>query len=253
MNDDRAGRVIRAVRIELGLRQLDVARRAGVDQKTVSLIERGELIRVSIRSLRDICRALEITQGIELRWQGGMIDRLIDRGHAALVELALTELRALGWETIPELTFNEFGERGSVDIVAWHPRTRVLLIVEVKTVLTDLQAMLMSLSKKVRIVPGLLATERGWDRRGLGRILVVDGSRGNRATVARHASMFDATFPGRTVEARRWLHYATGDFAGLWFVAPRHVNPRNATPSQRVRLTCARSPARKTSSQASRS
>jgi DNA-binding XRE family transcriptional regulator len=51
MTDDRAGRLIAAVRKHLGMRQIDLARAANVDQKVVSLLERGELARVSCRSL----------------------------------------------------------------------------------------------------------------------------------------------------------------------------------------------------------
>jgi len=101
--------MIRAIRMELRFRQVDVARLAGVDQKVVSLLERGQVIRVSMRGLRAVCSALDISCGIDLRWNGGIADRLIDRGHAAIVELVLSELRLAGWEAIPEFTFNHFG------------------------------------------------------------------------------------------------------------------------------------------------
>ena len=41
-------------------------------------------------------------------------------------------LVAAGWEVVPEATFNEFGERGSIDILAFHPKHGALLVVEVK-------------------------------------------------------------------------------------------------------------------------
>ena len=236
MNDDRTGRILRAIRHQSGLRQVDVARAAGVDQKVVSLLELGRLANVSVRRFRRVCDALGVSVNLDLRWQGGMVDRLIDRGHAAIVELVLAELRALGWETIPEFTFNQFGDRGSVDILAWDPRLRALLIVEVKTTMTDLQAFLMSMSRKVRIVPGIVEAERGWGRRALGRILVATGTRANRTVIDRHTSMFDATFPARTVEARRWLRRPAGDFAGIWFVAPKRDIPVKPAGSGRVRV-----------------
>lgn len=218
MTDDRAGRLIATVRRHLSLRQSDVGRMAKVDQTVVSLIERGQLERVSLARFRQVCAALSIEPVLDLRWRNGLVDRLIDRVHAAIVEVVVAELRALGWEVLPEFTFNVYGERGSVDVLAWHPAMRALLIVEVKSRLTDLQAMLMSISRKIRLVPPLVADERGWERLALGRIVVMADTRANRATVAAHRSTFESSFPSRTVEARRWLRSPTGDLAGLWFV-----------------------------------
>ena len=42
------------------------------------------------------------------------------------------------------------GERGSIDILAWHPLTRVLLVIEIKSVVPDIQATLAGLDRKVR-------------------------------------------------------------------------------------------------------
>jgi transcriptional regulator with XRE-family HTH domain len=235
MDDERAGRIIRAVRVERRLRQVDVGRLAGVDQKVVSTLELGRISNVSVRRLRRVCEVLGIFVRLDLRWQGGTADRLIDRGHAAIVEIALAELRLRGWEPIPEYTFNHFGERGSVDILAWHSASGTLLLIEVKTALTDLQALLMSMSRKIRVVPALVQEERGWQRAALGRLLVVAGTRANRTIVERHSSMFEATFPARTIEVGRWLRRPAGDLAGIWFVAPRRALPAKTARTGRVR------------------
>jgi hypothetical protein len=68
----------------------------------------------------------------------------------------------LGWQTVLEYTFQHFGERGSVDVLAWRPDVRALLLVEVKPDLDDLQDMLSALDRKARLVPRLIATERAW-------------------------------------------------------------------------------------------
>jgi Helix-turn-helix. len=235
MTDDRAGRLAAAVRRHLGLRQIDVARMAKVDQKVVSLIERGQLERVSVQRFRAVCAVLGIEPVLDLRWRGGQVDRLIDRGHAHIVERVIAELGSLGWEVVPEFTFNHFGERGSVDVLAWHAATRVLLIVEVKTRLTDLQAMLMSLSRKIRLVPGLVARDRGWERRALGRIVVIADTHANRSTVATHRATFDASFQSRTAATRGWLRSPSGDLAGLWFIAMEGHGVRGMEAGRRVR------------------
>jgi transcriptional regulator with XRE-family HTH domain len=240
MTDVRIGRFLATVRRHLGLRQADVATLAGLDQTVVSRLERGLISGVSITSLRRVCAALGIEPSIELRWRGGLADRLIDQDHARLVEVALRILAKAGWTTVPEYSFSVYGERGSVDILAWHPVHRALLIVEVKTRLTDLQALLMAMSRKVRLVPGLVADERGWDRSVLGRVVLVADTRANRTIVDGHRSMFDATFPARSREVRRWLGQPTGDLPGLWLTALRRDTPTDRDNRQRVRHRHAR-------------
>jgi Holliday junction resolvase-like predicted endonuclease len=38
-----------------------------------------------------------------------------------------------GWEVRAEVSFSSYGERGAIDLLAWHPETRTLLVIEVKT------------------------------------------------------------------------------------------------------------------------
>jgi transcriptional regulator with XRE-family HTH domain len=235
MTDEQAGRLIAAVRRHLGLRQADVAAAAGVDGKVVSLLERGQLERVSVARFRRVCAALGIERDLTLRWRGGLGDRLIDRGHAFIVDAVLSDLRRHGWEVQPEFTFNVFGERGSVDVLAWHPGRRALLIVEVKTRLTDLGSLLMSMSRKVRLVPPLVAKDLGWDRRCLGHVVVIADTRANRATVTGHRVTFDAAFPSATAATRAWIRSPARDVAGLWFLASGRDSPVTRTLRQRVR------------------
>ncbi len=206
----------------------------------MTLLERGRFENVSVRSQRRVCAALGITSELELHWRGGLGDHLIDRVHAMIVEAVTAELVAGRWEVHPEHSFNHFGERGSVDILAWHPGRRALLIVEVKSRIQDVQAMLLSMSRKVRIVPGLVAEEPGWNRDALGLMVALPDSHANRAVVAAHPTTFDASFPARTVACRSWLKAPSGDLAGLWFLPRMRVStPRGDSPA-RVRRPHAR-------------
>ena len=112
------------------------------------------------------------------------------------------------------------GDCGSVDILGWQPTERALLIVEVKTRLANVQQLFSAFARKVRIVPELIATERGWDARSVGRVLVISGTTANRTVVERLRSSFDVTFPSRAREVRRWLDRPVGPVAGIWFIAP---------------------------------
>lgn len=236
------GTVLRTVRIRRRWRQDDVAARAGVSQAQVSLAERGHLEDLTLRTLRRIGRALEVDLPIAPRWRGPDLDRLLDAGHARLVEIVIRDLTSHGWETIPEWSFSHFGERGSVDIVAWHPTRQALLVVEVKTRIVDVQALLVSVDRKARLAAELLATERGWPVARVGRLLVLPDGSTHRDAVARHATTFDRAFTARTRTMRRWLRDPSDSIAGILFVRDRagtdavravqRVNRRRA-PEQR--------------------
>jgi hypothetical protein len=50
----------------------------------------------------------------------------------ALDEAVTRLLADDGWEAVPEVTYSIFGERGSIDL-AWHPASRTLLVIELKS------------------------------------------------------------------------------------------------------------------------
>ena len=146
----------------------------------MSRLERGQLERVGLARARRIGAVLQIEMPVAPRWRGGELARLLDADHAALVERVVAVVRSLGWEVMPEYTFSRFGERGSVDVVAWRAPSRSLLIVEVKTRLLDLQDLLAGVGRKERVVPGILARERGWRPNAVGVVLVVADTSANR-------------------------------------------------------------------------
>ncbi len=115
------------MRQRLGLRQSDVAGRIGVSQTVISKLERGRLESVGLETLRRVAVELDVSITINANWHGGQGDRLLDRAHAAIVDRVIDILRTEGWDVTPEFSFNHFGDRGSVDILAWHPGQRILL------------------------------------------------------------------------------------------------------------------------------
>src|SRR6476619_544631 len=140
MNALRVGRVLRAVRLRSGLSQRAVAKKAGVSQSVYSRAERGALAGMTVGSVERIAAAVGGNLSLEVRYRGGLGDRLVDGAHAALVNHVVAVLRATGWLVELEFGFNVVGERGSVDILGWHAASRSLLVVEVKSRFTDLQA-----------------------------------------------------------------------------------------------------------------
>src|SRR5690242_12925140 len=98
MNDVRVGRIVRAIRLDRRLSQASVGRIAGVDRSVLTDLEHGRLDAVSLPTARRIAGALEIELVVEARWRGGAVDRLLDRGHAAIVEYVAATLATAGWD-----------------------------------------------------------------------------------------------------------------------------------------------------------
>ena len=111
----------------------DVAASAGISQSAVSLIERGHLASMSIRVLRRVFATVDARYEGPVTWRGGLVDRLLDERHARLVGAFTAALVRLGWEVHVEVTFSEFGERGSIDILALRRPDRIALVVEIKS------------------------------------------------------------------------------------------------------------------------
>src|SRR5258705_11974097 len=98
MDDRRFGLAVRALRRRLGWRKRDLALGARVRQQEVSDVERGRLESKRVGVIRRIGAALDAGTPLDLQWRGGVIDRLVDRRHAALVERVAAVLAAAGWE-----------------------------------------------------------------------------------------------------------------------------------------------------------
>ena len=217
MDAVRLGLSIRALRRRTHWTQDRLAKAAGVSQATVSRVERGEIRHQTLHTLTLIAEALGARASLKVYWHGEDLDRLLDAAHAGLVEDVVRLLLAHGWEVVPELTFNDFGERGSIDLLAFHAETGALLIVEVKSVVPDMQAMLAGIDRKVRIAPKL-ARSRGWAVRSVSRLLVIADDRTSRRRIARHAATIDRVMPLRSLAVRRWLRQPNGSIGGVLFL-----------------------------------
>ena len=230
------GSVIRVVRIKRGLRQSDVAAAAGVSASVVSAVENGGLEGTSLRMVRRVATAVGVSLPLAPRWRGAELPKLLDERHATIVREVVARLAAQGWQPLPEHTFNLRGERGSVDVLAWHPAFRCVLVVEVKPRIDDLQDLLSTLDRKRRLAP-ILARELGWKALRVGAVLVLPEEHQARRSVEVNMPVFDAALPARTLGLRRWLARPDRDLRGIWFLpifAPG-IAKRRRPGSMRVR------------------
>jgi transcriptional regulator with XRE-family HTH domain len=232
----RFGRQFRALRIRLERRQRDVAVDAGVSRSLVAAIDRGQLDGVTIGSLAKAAAALGADVDLYLRWRGERLDRLVDEAHAALVDAFVGLLSGCGWIVEVEVSFSIWGERGSIDILAFRPEFGALLAVEIKSVIADSQATLHGLDRKARLARQIVA-ERHWQVRHVSRLLVVAATATSRRRVARLATTYHAALPERGTVVRRWLRRPDAAVAGLLFLSnDNHGGSRKAAATrERVR------------------
>jgi len=237
----RIGRAIRAIRVRLGLRQVDVGDRARLSRSFISKVERGQLLEVRLGDLERVCTELSADLDVRVRWRGEGLDRLLDEAHALLVDRVVRELTDAGWQTAVEATFNEFGDRGSVDVLGWHEATSSLLVVEIKSVVPDAQATLMPLDRKTRL-GRRIGQLCGWDAHSVSRLLVVADRPINRRRISRLGSMFEAALPARNRAIRRWLRSPVGSMSGLWFLSDSPVGSTRRGSTGRLRVNRPRRP-----------
>jgi transcriptional regulator with XRE-family HTH domain len=223
MDEVRFGLIARALRRRRGWTQERLAQEAGVARSAVGRVERGEAEAFTGRTLRRIAVALGARFEQRLLRHGEGLDRLLDEHHARLVEAVVTELRRLGWEVVPEATFAVAGERGSIDVLAWHAETGTLLVIEVKSVVPDMQAMLAGIDRKARLAPAI-ARSRGWRPAAVARLLVLPDDRTARRRVEASSATLDAALPARTVAVRRWLAGPRGPLSGILFLSDGAVS-----------------------------
>ncbi len=189
-----------------------------MSQGEISLFERGRIEGMTVGTVRKIFGGLDAELVLFVRWRGGDLDRLLDSGHARLCDELVRLLTADGWEVAPEVSYSEFGERGSIDLLAWHPGLRILLVIEVKTEVASVEETFRKHDEKVRLAPKVALQRFGWDARSTARLLVFPEHRTIRRQVEDKAALFGRGYPMRNVAVRRWLREPDGPLSGLLFM-----------------------------------
>jgi transcriptional regulator with XRE-family HTH domain len=235
MDPVRLGHDVRLLRRRRGWSQRRLAAEATVSRWTIARIEGGRADRLRLDVLGAIVATLGGYLSVRILYQGEALDRLRDRRHASLVDALVRRLRSDGWDVATEVSFNHYGERGSIDILAFHPATRALLVIEVKTVVPDVGGMLATLDRKVRLAAGI-ARDRGWAAGTVSKLLVLPEESTARRRIDEHRATFSTAFPLRNVAVNRWLRSPSGRLSGLLFLStarPGDPTPRAARSADR--------------------
>lgn len=230
MDDSRIGAAIRAMRLRRGWRQVDLASRSGVPREAIGRLERGAVARYPLHQVRDVAGALGMRLDVSLRWPGGDLDRVMNARHASLHESVGRMLAELGgWIAVPEVSFSVFGERGVIDILAWHARSRCVLIIELKTLLVDPQELVATMDRRVRLA-WRICRERGWEPESVSAWVVLADTSTNRRRVAAHPVLLRTRLPAHGHAIRAWLRRPNGAIAALSFWSDVAPGPTRRRP-----------------------
>jgi len=189
-----------------------------------------------LREIEAIATALGGRLDVRLLWNGPELDRLLDEAHAVLGAAVKRRLERWGWLVRVEVSYSHFGERGRIDLLAFHPATRVLLVIELKSELVDVQSLLGSLDVKVRLAPRI-ADRFGWVPRAVVPAIVFLEDRTTRNRLLRLDPLF-AAFDLRGRSALSWLRRQTDAETApgglLWLTHVGRAGPASR-PAMRVR------------------
>ena len=195
---------------------MDLARAAGVSRTTISRVELGRGDELTLATVRAIAEPLEARLDLVPRWRGAELDRLLNARHSALHEAVAQEFARSfpEWELVPEASFSIYGERGVIDILAWHPGRGTVLVVELKTALVDVNELLGTLDRKRRLAVRV-AAERGWRAATVGTWLVFANDRSTRRRIADHRAMMRSAAPAGGRAMRQWLRDPVGPIKAM--------------------------------------
>lgn len=218
MREQEIGRLFRMLRYRREWTQAQASERAGISRDVAQKIEHGDGATVSMVLVRKYAAAFDLRVDFLLLGRGAEVARLLDEEHAQIVAEIAAFLKRNGWIVEPEASFNVYGDRGRVDLLAYHAATKTVLVIEVKTILTDLGDTFGSLNVKQRVVR-TMAREREWEMETAGTLLAVADTVASRGVVRDHPALFDE-FEMLASGIRRWLAHPIGARRMLLWVKP---------------------------------
>ena len=191
------GRTFRDARLSLGLSQRQLEARCGIAQSAQSRFERGLPSAIDLDAIERLAAAMG--GRVRLVFDAPFLNdraRQRDRLHALCIGHVARRLRRHGWlvETEVEIA-GTFGP-GWIDVLAFHPESGRLLVIEIKTEIRDLGRTHRPLawyeSRAVSAARGL-----GWRVRGTHGALLVLATAAVDQAIRENRSLVTTAFPVR--------------------------------------------------------
>jgi len=188
------GRTIRQTRLALKLTQAQIGEAVGLSQTEISAIERAIYPALPLATAVRVLEALDIR--VELRLVPPYVagrGESSDEAHARCVGYVARRLEQAGWQVAREVPVGGSRWRGFIDVLAFHPGARVLLIIEVKTEIADVGEIDRQMSSYERDAWSA-AHGLGWRPATALGALVLLATEANDASVRRHRDVFGGAY-----------------------------------------------------------
>jgi transcriptional regulator with XRE-family HTH domain len=196
---------VREARRLIGWSQDELARRAGTSQASLSRLELGQSQRLDLLVVERVLAELGIRASLQLDTRH-LADRRrqLDALHALVTGWVARRLERLGWMTALEVLLGEGAPRGWIDLLAFRPADRTLLVEETKTDLPDLGALQRSLSFYEREAVAA-ARRRGWQPRQVVVVVVALDSATIGQRLVDNRDVVTRAFPAPIDGLAAWL------------------------------------------------
>jgi transcriptional regulator with XRE-family HTH domain len=197
------GRIFRGRRVELDLSQAAVASSVGIARSHYSAIEAGKA-NPSVGLVDRIVEALGLrldVAAVPVVVVAGPIVR--DALHARCSGYVQRRLEAAGWKVLREVEVSDGRLRGWIDLLAFDPRTRTLLVIEVKTSVDDIGRAERQLGWYSRVVRSVIAPD--WKPAAIASWLLVLATTEVDQAIGAHREVFERAFPVRAAHMRDLL------------------------------------------------
>jgi hypothetical protein len=234
---------IASTRRRAGWSERELARRLRTNQAAIQRLEATDrpLLNVELAS-----RAIELL-GIRITVDAnplGLADRREQRDalHALCCGFVLRRLRRDGWEPRAEVEVGDGRSRGWIDVLAYRPADRALLVIEVKTAIVDLGRTLRTVGWYARSAREA-AAQLGWRPRTVTPALLVLCTVESDGRLTAQRDLVRESLPGTAAALAGWIRAPDAETppptiamidprsrrAG-WLLATRSVGRRSAAP-----------------------
>ncbi len=191
------GEGVAEIRAAMRWSQRELSRRSGVPQSMISRIERSKLKDLPLATVAGLLEAMggRLRVEVDPPFLGDRRGQL-DPAHARMSGYLARRLEADGWQVATEVEVGGDRSRGWIDLLAFNPATRLLLVIEVKTEIHDLGQIDRSLSWYEREA-WAAARRLGWRSATVTGCLLLLMTQQNDAAVRFNRESLGRLFPAR--------------------------------------------------------
>jgi transcriptional regulator with XRE-family HTH domain len=192
---------VRSSRSRFDWSQRELSRRSSVSQSRISSLERGHIRTLRVTEMDRLLSVLGVRYWLNVEPTSVVVERQRDLVHARCSVHVANRLEAAGWLVQREVEIGDGRSRGWIDILAFDPRSGLLLVIEIKTEIRDFGAIERTLNWYQREA-SRAARRFSWRPGRVGSALLVLESRQNDISISTSRVPFKHGFPGRATELR---------------------------------------------------